>query len=79
MVFYKKSSEKLVGFVASKKVGNAVKRAYAKRRLRAVFLALQDNISVGTYIFVAKPDILLSEYEDLYKNIRWSFGKLQCL
>lgn len=79
MVFYKSSSNKLVGFVASKKIGNAVKRAKAKRRMRAVFLELQDESKEGTYLFVAKKDILDLEYLHYKKNIKWSLGKLGCL
>lgn len=78
MVFYKSSSNKLVGFVASKKIGNAVKRAKAKRRMRAVFLELQDLLKSGTYLFVAKKDIFDMTYEQYEKNIKWSFKKLSC-
>lgn len=78
MVFYRLTSSKLVGFVASKKIGNAVKRAQTKRRMRAVFLELQDDLKKGTYLFVAKKDMLDISYEQYKKNIEWSFEKLGC-
>lgn len=78
MVFYKITSSKLVGFVASKKIGNAVKRAQAKRRMRAVFLELQDEIQKGTYLFIAKKEILDMSYGQYKKNIKWSLRKLGC-
>ncbi len=79
MIFYKKTLEKSVGFVASKKVGNAVKRVKAKRRLRALFLQWQDRLEHGTYVFIAKPKILNMTYEELNKNLNWSFKKMGLL
>lgn len=79
MVFYKKSSEKSVGFVASKKIGNAVKRSLAKRRLRALFLKWQDRLEVGIYIFIAKSEINLISYKELDQNLLWSFKKMELL
>lgn len=78
MVFYKQTLEKRVGFVASKKVGNAVNRAFAKRRLRGVFVKLHDKLKSGTYIFIAKNDIILTPYKEFEKNIKWSLKKLGC-
>jgi hypothetical protein len=43
-----------VGFIASKKVGNAVKRNRAKRRMRALFSDFESSFASGIYIFVAK-------------------------
>ncbi len=78
MVFYKQTLEKKVGFVASKKVGNAVKRAFAKRRLRSLFVELQDDLKSGTYVFIAKDKIISASYEECKKNIKWSARKLEC-
>ncbi len=78
MIFYKKSVEKRVGFVASKKVGNAVKRAFAKRRNRAVFIKLMNGLKDGDYVFIAKDEIVLAPYKEFEKNIRWSLRKLGC-
>ena len=42
------------GFTASKKVGNAVVRNRAKRRLRAIFAEQCPYLKDGTFILVAK-------------------------
>lgn len=76
MVFYKQTLQNRVGFVASKKVGNAVNRAFAKRRLRALFVKLHDSLKNGTYIFIAKNEIVLAPYKEFEKNIKWSLRKL---
>jgi ribonuclease P protein component len=54
-----------VGFVASKKLGNAVKRARAKRRLRALFLKMAPLLKNGEYVLVAKPPILEAPFSEL--------------
>ena len=59
-----------VGFTATKKIGNAVKRNRAKRRLRALFLAHSDNLKDGTYIFVAKQSIIEILHDDLEKDFK---------
>ena len=50
--------------VASKKIGGAVKRNFAKRRLRALFIKEAENIK-DSLILVAKKDILEAPYEKL--------------
>ena len=79
MIFYRASSDKKVGFTASKKVGNAVKRNYCKRQMRAVFLELQDELIDGDYILVAKIGLHELSHEQLAKSIRWAMKRLGCL
>jgi ribonuclease P protein component len=76
VIFYQKSEDKKVGFVASKKVGNAVKRNRAKRRLRAIFRESSLNISNGLYILVAKNSINSKDYHRLLKDFDHSLKKL---
>ncbi len=57
-----------VGFTATKKIGNAVKRNRAKRRLRALFCEYSNNLKDGTYIFVAKASLVESTHEKLKKD-----------
>ncbi|MBU0720762.1 ribonuclease P protein component [bacterium] len=61
-----------IGFTATKKIGNAVKRNRAKRRLRALFCEYSSSLKDGTYIFVAKQSIIESSHE----NIKNDFQKV---
>ncbi|MDR3346381.1 MAG: ribonuclease P protein component [Campylobacteraceae bacterium] len=79
VIFYKVSDENRAGFVASKKVGNAVKRNSAKRRLKALFYELQNELKSGTYVFIAKEVIKDIDYKRLKSSLLWSFRRLECL
>ena len=57
-----------VGFTATKKVGNAVKRNRAKRRLRALFREYSNSLKDGTYVFVAKDRLIDSSHEKLVND-----------
>ncbi|WP_457746746.1 ribonuclease P protein component [Sulfurimonas sp.] len=59
-----------VGFTATKKLGNAVKRNRAKRRMRALFCEYSNSLKHGTYIFVAKAKILDAPYETLQNDFK---------
>jgi len=61
-----------VGFTATKKIGNAVKRNRAKRRLRALFLEFSHLLKDGTYIFVAKQTI----NETTHQKLKNDFEKI---
>ena len=57
-----------VGFVAGKKVGNAVARNRAKRRLRAA--TRQISLARGTsYVFVASADVLHAPFRILVRGL----------
>jgi ribonuclease P protein component len=79
VIFYKASSDKKVGFTASKKVGNAVKRNFCKRRLKAIFFELQDEVTPGIYIFVATAKLHEIDYAQAKRSIRWALKRLGCL
>jgi ribonuclease P protein component len=57
-----------VGFTATKKLGNAVKRNRAKRRMRALFCEFSDSLQDGSYVFVAKAGLFDSSYEQFKNN-----------
>lgn len=59
-----------IGFTATKKIGNAVKRNRAKRRLRALFCEHSNTIKDGTYIFVAKQSLVESSHEKLSDDFK---------
>ncbi len=68
VLFYKKGISNKVGFVASKKIGNAVHRNRAKRLLRAHFIENIDLVSSGSYVLVAKPDLISNNYLETKKS-----------
>ena len=65
LFFLPQSGVRKVGFTATKKLGNAVKRNRAKRRLRALFCEYSNLLKDGTYIFVAKVGIFDASFEKL--------------
>ena len=73
VLFYLPSNQvKKVGFTATKKIGNAVKRNRAKRRMRALFYSFSPQLKNGTYIFVAKaatPDMPHNKLQNDFKRV----------
>jgi len=76
VIFYKPEYSIKIGFVASKKLGKAVKRNRAKRLLRALVINSLENLKNGSYIFVAKPKILEVEFQKLSKSFLRSLQKV---
>lgn len=77
IAFFKSTQKKInVAFVTSKKVGNAVKRNDARRRLRALFLEFETSLKNGDYIFIAKEEIHQKDYLALKKDFKWTMQKL---
>jgi ribonuclease P protein component len=68
VLFYKKTDEYNVGFVASKKVGNAVHRNRAKRLLRAHFIENINLLLRGSYVMVAKPALIDEKFVEVRKS-----------
>ena len=62
VLFFKKNESHTVGFVASKKIGNAVHRNRAKRLMRAHFIENIDLLTSGSYVLVAKPDLISNDF-----------------
>lgn len=75
MLYYLKSDEKLLGVVASKKVGNAVYRNRSKRLLRALFRE-DTSLTKGSYVLVAKAAILKLSYEHLQAELVTALKKV---
>lgn len=78
-VYFLPASELRFSAVASKKIGNAVARNRAKRRLRAIFRELASGAKLGDYVIIAKDSLLSSPYATASKNIRWALNKIGAL
>jgi ribonuclease P protein component len=67
-----------IGYTATKKLGNAVIRNRAKRRLRAATREVLLGIPTRdfAFIFVAKIDVLEIDYTELLSQLRWGLKKL---
>ncbi len=79
VLFYNKSNKREVGFTASKKIGNAIKRNFAKRRMRSVFSLFDDKLLNGSFILVAKHDILNIKFDKLKKEILYTLKRLDAI
>lgn len=68
-----------VGFTVSKKVGNAVKRSRAKRRLKeAVRLAMPARVPAGwDYVVIGREAAIHYPFERLQKDLAWAVAKLK--
>ena len=69
------------GFTATKKLGNAVIRNRAKRRMRSLitfFLKKDENIfeSNSSYVLVAKKPLIKASFTNLKDEIKKSLNKL---
>lgn len=74
------SSEKLqVAFVASKKVGNAVKRNSSRRRTKALFSSYEKRLKKGKYIIVIKDKVHKRNFLELKKDFDFAFKNLKVL
>ena len=73
-------SKPFFGFTATKRLGNAVKRNRAKRRLREL-CRLNYSIfnSQTAYIFIARDKILLCTSDELTKQLYWCIKHLHRL
>ncbi len=58
-----------VGIVAARRVGSAVQRNRAKRRLRAA-LGSVDLQCDTAYVVVASPDVVSMEFDELVRRVR---------
>lgn len=67
-----------VGFTASRKVGNAVARNRAKRRLRALVAELAPELALPgwDYVLIARQTLVTCPFNDLRDDLRTAFIRL---
>ncbi len=70
-----------IGFTASKKVGNAVARNRAKRRLRAVVAEVIPGYAVGgrDYVLIGRKATLRRPYADLLADLKQALRRTDSL
>lgn len=67
-----------VGYTASKKVGNAVARSRAKRRMREA----AEKVLTGcgsqkyAYVLIARHEILTCKFDQLIRDLKWALKRL---
>ena len=71
----------IFGFTASKRIGNAVKRNRAKRRMRALISSLlkEDNILFKekySYVLIAKQSILKASFFKMHNQLKQCLSRL---
>lgn len=58
-----------VGFVAARRVGNAVRRNRAKRRLREAMMKVELQANTA-YIVIASPGVATMGFDELTRRLR---------
>ena len=73
-----KSTEIRFGLTASKKVGNAVSRNRARRRLRAALSKALPlyGIAGSDYVAIARPQTIVAKWQDLTQDVNYLLKKL---
>ena len=65
--------------MTSKKIGIAVVRNSARRRMRAIFLSYQNILLSGKYIFVIKNSINNRSFDELKKDFDFAFNRMRLI
>ena len=71
----------MFGFTATKRIGNAVKRNRAKRRMRALILnLLKENSNLFkerySYVLIAKQSILKASFFEMHNQLKQCLSSL---
>ena len=71
-------NDKRFGFTASRKVGNAVERNRAKRRLRALIqINYKEQFNYGMdYVLIARKDTVSRNFHKLNAELLWAINNL---
>ncbi len=74
-----KTDKAKVGFTATKKIGNAVIRNRAKRRLRALFVKYSPKLKHHSFVFVAKLATVQVSSQQLEKDFVKVLSRLKSM
>ncbi len=74
-----KTDKAKVGFTATKKIGNAVIRNRAKRRLRALFVKYSPQLKHHSFVFVAKLGTVQVSSQQLEKDFVKVLSRLKSM
>lgn len=67
-----------VGYTATKKIGNAVKRNFAKRRLRACFYSHHQILNFGiNLVLIARSNCINCDYKELDNEFVYALKRLK--
>ncbi len=67
------------GLTATKKLGGAVIRNRARRRLRAVAEKVLPKAKAGDYVLVARPGAVTRNFRAMHRDLEKALKKLSCL
>ena len=84
-IFFKKLSNKNnknlnIGFVAQKKIGNAVKRNKIKRRLRNIMKDVLKKINIKmkySYLIISKRNVFDGKFSDIKETVLKDFKNIK--
>lgn len=68
-----------IGYTASKKVGNAVERNLAKRRMRALAAKIMPSLAKNDcdYVLIARKALLTRDFFSLEKDLKFALHSLR--
>tara|TARA_S200000501_G_C20817358_1_gene741225 strand:- start:570 stop:899 length:330 start_codon:yes stop_codon:yes gene_type:complete len=68
-----------IGITASKKLGNAVKRNFIKRRIKSLtrIVLTQNYTSYKDYVIVGKKGIVTEKFDNLYSELKNIIKKIE--
>lgn len=66
-----------VGFTTTKKIGNAVTRNRARRRMREAARVVLANAKVSDIVLIARTETAQCPYAQLVRDLRWCLKRLE--
>ncbi|MFM7621455.1 MAG: ribonuclease P protein component [Alphaproteobacteria bacterium] len=67
----------VVGYTASRKVGGAVQRNFAKRRMRHLARLILAKHDPACFVLIARKDCLTLPFDRLHRDLQWALRRLK--